>query len=293
MIYKALMETNSDSFYVKDLYGRLTLVNKKGLNDLGDGREDQVIGWSDYELLGKEIGDRTRQQEDYVIKTGNELNGVIENKDEYSPNSYWSSTTKIPLRDPDGNIVGLIGITRNISDLKFREEQLKTMATHDSLTKLYNRVGLIECLEEMIQTPDQMLAVMEIDLDHFKLINDTYHHKTGDQFLIWFADLLQTTVDGQGIAARVGGDEFIIVLEKMTAIKTAIQFGYQLFERFDSMIEERFRSLGVGMSIGASFYPFDSRDPYHLIDLADEAMYQVKRSGKGGFDFKDRLSLKK
>jgi PAS domain S-box-containing protein len=168
MIFNALMETNSDSFYVKDLYGRLTLVNKKGLNDLKDGREDLVIGWTDYELLGKEFGDQTRQQEDYLIETGNDVSGVIENRDDRSPNSYWSSTTKIPLRDPDGKIVGLVGITRNISDLKLREEQLKYMATHDSLTKLYNRVGLIEYLEEKIQKPDQIMAVLAIDLDHFK-----------------------------------------------------------------------------------------------------------------------------
>ncbi len=153
MVFNALMGTNSDSFYVKDTYGRLTLVNKKGLNDLRDGREDLVIGWTDYELLGKEFGDQTRQQEDYLIQTGNDVSGVIENRDERTPNSYWSSTTKIPLRDPDGKIVGLVGITRNISDFKFREEQLKYMATHDSLTKLYNRVGLIEYLEEKIQKP--------------------------------------------------------------------------------------------------------------------------------------------
>ncbi len=136
------------------------------------------------------------------------------------------------------------------------------------------------------------MAVLAIDLDHFKRINDTYHHKAGDQFLIWVADLLQTIIQDKGIAVRVGGDEFILVLDKIQSIKSAITVGYQLYETFETTLDARYRELEIGLSVGASFYPLDSDDPYQLIDLADEAMYKVKRTGKGSFQWEDSLKNK-
>ena len=283
MIIRALLDANNDSFYIKDRLGRMNIVNQRVLMDLGSA--DQVIGRTDSDFFGAEFGQKTRMDEEHLFNTGIALEGLIEVRGDAQSGLFWSSTTKIPLKDPEGKIVGLIGITRNINEIKIREQKLHILATHDPLTNVYNRTGLVDRLDDMIHQSGNQFAVLAIDLDNFKQINDVYLHKTGDDFLTWFAWLLKANLRGNDIVARVGGDEFVVILNKIEQKSNISGYCEKLYANFAFSIEERFRSLGVGMSIGISIYPNDSRSANQLLEQADVALYEAKDKNKGTFRF--------
>jgi diguanylate cyclase (GGDEF)-like protein len=283
MICNALFNTDSDSIYIKDTQGKFNLINKRVKMELEENGSKSVIGKTDKELFDRAFGEKTWKEEENLIATGIAIDGVIEVRGDAQMGLYWSSTTKIPLRDPLGNIVGIIGITRNINELKIREQKLEIMATHDSLTNVYNRYGLVGHLEEIIHQSEKMFAVMAIDLDNFKRINDLFLHKTGDEFLIWFSWLLKTNLRGNDIVARVGGDEFVVILNRINQTEDATGFCKKLYNNFTQSIEERFLEAGIGMSIGISFYPDGSKNPNQLLEQADIALYRAKENGKGKY----------
>lgn len=285
MVYAALIGTDTDSIYIKDCHGRFNIVNQRVIHEMGINNLDEIIGKTDKDLFGEEFGSRTENEELPLYTNGEPIAGVVEWREEIPSNRYWTSTTKIPLKNKTGEVVGLIGITRNISELKINEQNLQYMATHDPLTAIYNRIGLLERLQEFTCQPDSKLAVLAIDIDNFKQINDHYYHKAGDEFLKWFSWILKSTLRGNDIVARLGGDEFIVIMENITDVESASSFCKKLYNNFEASIEGRFKKIGVGISIGISIFPHDSNDPNYLLDKADEALYYVKQNSKGHYQY--------
>ena len=283
VVFHALMDTETDSIYIKDCDGCFRLINRRVSIELDE--HQPVIGKSDSDMFGKEFGENTHREEQNMFASGRAVDGVIQVRGDAQSGLYWSSTSKIPLKDDDGNILGLIGITRNINELKIREQKLQILATHDPMTNVYNRAGLVDRLDDIIHQSGKMFAVLAIDLDNFKRINDTYLHKTGDEFLIWFAWLLKTNLRGNDIVARLGGDEFVVILNKINQEEDAGTFCNKLNQNYDRAVEERFKALQVGMSIGISIFPNDSTNPDKLLEQADKALYDVKQKNKGEYKF--------
>ena len=128
----------------------------------------------------------------------------------------WTSSSKLPLKNAAGEIVGLVGITREINELKQKEMDLQHIATHDRLTSLPNRYLFFDRLEQTINRAKRnqtLCAILFLDLDHFKIINDQQGHDAGDEFLKLVAIQLQNAVRISDTVARLGGDEFAILLE--------------------------------------------------------------------------------
>ncbi|MEH7076700.1 sensor domain-containing protein [Neobacillus drentensis] len=176
-------------------------------------------------------------------------------------------------------------VGRDITERKKAEKTIQYMAFFDSLTGLPNRNQFRNHLNEVLtKQVDKMLAVLFIDLDRFKIINDTKGHTVGDFILKKVANRLADTVSSEGIVSRQGGDEFIILLDD-TDKENATRVAQQILTEFSNPLEVNNQEFFVTPSIGISLYPLDGMDVETLIKNADTAMYQAKERGKNNFRF--------
>ncbi len=163
------------------------------------------------------------------------------------------------------------------------QKQLTHLATHDALTKLPNRHFFNEQLSTALFHADrrkQQVALLFMDLDGFKQVNDTHGHKAGDLLLLVVAERIRNTVRREDLVARMGGDEFTVILAELSQVSDAEKVAQKIIESINRPIECEGTSCHVGISIGISYYPVNATHPDDLIRLADDAMYEAKSSGK-------------
>ena len=192
------------------------------------------------------------------------------------------------VRDADGEVINFIGSFEDITERKRAEDRIRHLAHHDALTGLPNRFNLHERMDQAIAFARRFgkrLAVMLIDLDHFKTINDTLGHHVGDQLLVQVAQRLEASVRASDIVARLGGDEFVVVLAGLDADADATPIADHLVERIAEPYTVAGKELRTAPSVGICFYPDDAREIGELIKNADIAMYRAKASGRGNYQF--------
>ena len=179
---------------------------------------------------------------------------------------------------------GLAVTLRDITEVKEKESQLKQLALTDALTHLPNRHWMNQQLPFIMEAAEKnghQFAVLFIDLDNFKTINDTLGHKVGDAYLQSVAQILQQSVRKQDHVLRLGGDEFMILLNELDSPDIALEIAGHLLNRLrDSDTLDANSSLSPRASIGVAFYPENATTPEGLVQAADIAMYEAKRSGK-------------
>ncbi|MBU2641163.1 MAG: EAL domain-containing protein [Gammaproteobacteria bacterium] len=200
----------------------------------------------------------------------------------------WLETHAVPLRDTQGKITALLSVTRDITERKAATEHIQHLAHHDALTDLPNRSLLHERLTQAIllaQRKNEALAVMFLDLDRFKHVNDSLGHQVGDRLLVEVARRLQTCVRASDTLARLGGDEFVLVLADVTGTHDATHAVQKMFAVLQQPFLLEGRELTITPSIGISLFPEDGRNADELIRNADAAMYQAKEAGRSTFHF--------
>ena len=186
--------------------------------------------------------------------------------------AIWSS-------DEPPRYTGAIGKVMDIHDSRMMMDNLKRMATHDAMTGLLNHATAKKRIEDrLLERPEGNFALAIIDLDHFKQANDTYGHMFGDEVLIHLADKLRQCIRGGDIAARVGGDEFLILLECKREVEPAIQ-------RIFASLEGQYKDFPISISMGVATTQGQGTDYDTLFQAADQALYTVKRSGRGHYRF--------
>lgn len=189
-------------------------------------------------------------------------------------------------RNQDGRVTQVVGTALDITELKEAELKLEFLANHDPLTGLINRSVLHTRLEHAMQVckrENTLVAVCFIDLDDFKFINDRYGHTVGDSVLVEVARRLQNRVREEDSLSRVGGDEFILVIERLPDEETAIKILHELLHVFDRPIQVKEASFKVSISMGVSFFPQHGQSIDRLSRNADTAMYRAKETGKNNF----------
>lgn len=193
-----------------------------------------------------------------------------------------------PIFDDHGTFVGYRGAGRDITEEFNAQKQLLFLARHDALTGLPNRVMLKDRLEETLAKSRESgggVAILSIDLDDFKLVNDTLGHAAGDALLSEAARRMQATVRDIDTAARIGGDEFIIVQAESTGWESARALAIRLIERLSEDVEVNSDIARCGVSIGISLYPDDGENVEELMRHADLALYRAKAQDQNSFCF--------
>ncbi|WP_409523074.1 cache domain-containing protein [Nitrincola sp. MINF-07-Sa-05] len=265
----------------------------------------RITGFTREEVLGQNprILNSGRQSQDYykhlwqsLIKTGH-WSGEVWNRRK-DGEVYAEMLTISAVKNARGNTTHYVSLFSDITDLKRHEQQLRHIAHYDALTHLPNRILLADRMHQaMAQAIRQghLLAVVYLDLDGFKAVNDTHGHQAGDTLLIKVAARMQEALRDGDTLARLGGDEFVAVLVDLDSQESCIPILDRLLKAVAKPIQLDSASAEVSASIGVTFYPESSSsglvtDADQLLREADQAMYQAKMSGKSRYCFFDQIA---
>jgi diguanylate cyclase (GGDEF)-like protein/PAS domain S-box-containing protein len=193
--------------------------------------------------------------------------------------SHWFNLIGHPIFDDHGSITGFRGIGRDVTAGHEASEKVNFLARYDSLTGLLNRSSFAKAVETLCEEKSSFALVM-IDLDNFKSINDTYGHQAGDRLLQGIAGRIHQSIRPQDIGARLGGDEFAVMIAGADG-EEGLAVAQRLAVRLGETFEADSITIHPGASIGISACPRDAHDPQRLMMLADLALYKAKEQGKG------------
>ena len=199
----------------------------------------------------------------------------------------WITTSYRPQFDGKGNVTGVIGRVLDLSERKRAEQQMEYQAYHDSLTGLANRRLFQEHLTlalALAQRKRRPVAVLVLDLDHFKVVNDSLGHTLGDTLLKEVANRLRLSVREGDVVARVGGDEFTIVLQELEKKEDAAAMAQRVLRIIAEPMEVEGQRLYITTSIGITVFPDDGEDAETLLKNADNAMYRAKAVGRNTYE---------
>jgi PAS domain S-box-containing protein len=209
-----LLSSAEERVYFKDRLSRFLLVSAGWVDACAPGRTAaELIGKTDFDVFGDEHASAAFEDEQQIIRTGEPVVGKVERETYVGRPDRWVSSTKMPLRDADGRIIGTFGISRDVTAQIRAEKALAHQALRDPLTGLPNRIALMDRLAQALLGMERhrsRVAVLFVDLDNFKEINDSYGHDAGDLVLIEVARRLSALTRRSDTVARLGGDEFVI-----------------------------------------------------------------------------------
>lgn len=251
----------------------------------------EMTGYDDQEIIGKspDILQSDQHEASYFqeiwgsVRQNGSWQGEIWNKNKEG-DVYPGLLTISTIEDDQGVITHYVGIFHDISEQKASEQHYQDMAHHDGLTKLANRTLFLQLLDQAKREAaisKQPLAILFLDLDGFKNINDTAGHDAGDAMLIAVANRLRENVRKNDVIARLGGDEFILILANIDQKAIIQRVAENLITSINRPAMHEGKDISVGASIGAICYlPGDMTSNEELINQADDAMYEAKQSGK-------------
>ncbi|MCC5635087.1 EAL domain-containing protein [Nostoc sp. CHAB 5844] len=273
-------------FVIYDAERRLQFVNTFGVNRSGYS-EEALIGNTDEELFPSEVTNPYLQLLHKTIETRTLQTG--ECKINLPGGPFTVIVTYVPQLNENGEIYQILGHTYDITERKRVEEQLLHNAFHDALTGLPNRALFIERLKYALQQAKRqknyLFAVLFIDLDRFKVINDSLGHVIGDQFLLTIASRLGVCIRSSDTSARFGGDEFTILLEPIQNVSDVIKIAERIQQELVLPIEldghEVFTTASIGIALSSTV---DYDQPEDLLRDADTAMYRAKALGRARYE---------
>ena len=270
-----ILDQIHESVLTMDMNGFITSWNKGA---------ERLFGYSAVEAVGRNIiflyEDEEAGFHDSFLEMGGRLMEVRRKKK--SGEVFWASLSLSPLCDMHDRSIGLIAYITDITERKQAEERIHHLAYYDALTNLPNRSLLTKLVDQALtvaQRSKQTGCVMFIDLNRFKMINDTLGREVGDALLCEVAQRFRLALRDQDIVARLGGDEFAIGLFDISQHYEASMVAQKLLHSLTAPFIIDGHDLRVGASIGISVYPQDGQDAETLLRLADIAMYRAKQGG--------------
>ncbi len=287
-LLETLMENVPDSIYFKDLESRFTRINRYAAQRYGVSSPAHAIGRTDFDFFTEEHAAKARRDEQEIIRTGQALVNVEEKETLPGGGVRWVSTTKLPLRDRVGNIVGTFGISRDITHRKTAEEQLQHRAFYDPLTDLPNRALFLDRLQHLFNRSRRAMghapfAVLYLDLDRFKAINDSLGHQAGDELLVGIARRLQSCVRPGDTLARMGGDEFTVLLDDIASEADATRVADRIHQELATPLKLRDSEVYTSVSVGIALSSAGYDCPEDMLRDADTAMYRAKAAGRARY----------
>jgi diguanylate cyclase (GGDEF)-like protein/PAS domain S-box-containing protein len=308
-LYRYMVNSSPDIIYMLDPKGCFTFINDR-IESLLGYKKDELIGQHYSELVFPE----DLKEAGYVFnerRTGERASRNVEMRlrckdSACAPRHFETDTLPIvlsslgmyviPEEGEDESYVGTYGVARDITDRKHAEEIIHYQAFHDLLTGLPNRALFKDRLKLSISQAhrrEQQLAVMFLDLDRFKLVNDTLGHVRGDELLQLVATRLVACMREGDTIARVGGDEFMILIPEVTGEADVTRTAQKIIKELEQPFVLEGHEVFVSTSIGISMFPEHGDSQDTLIKNADIAMYHIKEEGRDGYEyFNDEMKAK-
>lgn len=274
--YRSLIESTEDSIYLVNRECRYLFINKKHLTRMGL-RPDQFLGHFYHEFHSPEETSKFIADVNQVIETGESCQSEHMSKRD---NRHFLQTLS-PVKDQDGNIAAITVISKDISDRKRMEEELRSLSLTDELTGLYNRRGFLALADQYLKIVNRMknkISILYADLDDLKTINDTFGHQEGDRAIIETAEILRETFRESDVAARIGGDEFVVMPAVMSNASLEMVLD-RLHKNIAQVNTQTGRNYQISISYGIAFY--DPEQPCtieELLSRGDRMMYENKKS---------------
>jgi len=286
-----LLASSEERLFFKDLESRFLFVSQGFLSALADGRSlDEVIGKTDFDIFSRPHAEAAFEDEQRVIAAGEPMVAKIERETFVDRPDVWVSTTKLPLRDELGNIIGTWGISRDVSAQQEAERALAHQALHDSVTGLANRVALMDRLAQSLVGLERRLGrvgLLFIDLDRFKDVNDSQGHDAGDRVLIEVGKRLTSVARRVDTVARLGGDEFVVLCVSLNDDDDVRLIADRVVRAIRAPIMIDGRALTISGSVGVVVTGDPQDEPGELLRRADVALYSAKRAGRDCFEVFD------
>jgi len=280
------VEQAADSIIITDDQGVIEYVN---------GGFEETTGYSREDALGRTPGLVKSGMHDAAfysklwstIQSGNVFRDVFVNR-RRDGGLYYEEKTITPLRDPQGNITHFVSSGKDITERIQTQERLQHLAQHDMLTGLPNRALLMDRLSQAMAWDKRHgggVALLFLDLDRFKLLNDSMGHDRGDRLLQWLAARLRVCVREGDTVARLSGDEFALVLQDIVSVDEVLPVARKVLECIADPLDLDGVEVAPTASIGIALFPDDGVEPNELLRQAEIAMYRAKAEGRGGCQF--------
>ena len=280
-----VINTVADPIFVKNAKHQWIVLNDAYCDLIGFS-QNQLIGKFDYDFFPKHEADVFIKNDEYVFKTHKFLEKE-EQLTDINGKLHLIATKRSLHKDSAGNLF-LVGIIRDITERKFQEDHFRYIAYHDALTGLPNRKAFTEELHESLswaKNSNCLLALLFVDLDGFKQVNDSLGHKMGDLLLVTVAQKLSNCLRGSDTVSRLGGDEFTIILRKIPNAEVAAKIADKILRTITEPIALENHNATVSASIGISIYPDNADNCETLLKQADAAMYRAKHLGRNRYEF--------
>ncbi len=280
------VDNSASGILITDTSGTIEYVNDRMCEISGYNR-DQLIGQNPRILKSGETDPSIYQSMWETLNAGNDWRGELKNRT-CSGEVIWCMESISAIQDEDGRVSNYVAVVENVNERKFAESTIERLAFYDPLTDLPNRRLLQQRLHAGMARSlrnDQRMALLYLDLDRFKLINDTMGHSAGDVVLKEAASRLKSVLRESDLLARLGGDEFAILIEDIVSADQIGHLANRLIAAISEPITVLNKAIYVTISIGISVFPDDATDIDSLASNADAAMYTAKQSGRNAYRF--------
>ncbi|HEX5808820.1 MAG TPA: sensor domain-containing diguanylate cyclase [Anaerolineales bacterium] len=274
--YRILLDESSDPIFMFNADGAYRYVNRAFADGVGR-RMDEIIGYKIWDVFSKDEADKRFAVVQWVFENGQQR--VIEVRVPRPDGDHYYITTAKPVFSADSQVSSVICISKEITERKRMEDELRYLSTHDALTGLYNRHFFQTEMERIQGSRLFPVSILMADLDNLKVINDRNGHKAGDESIVKAAQLLKKSFRTEDIIARVGGDEFGVLLPQTGAAELA-----EIVSRLSHEIAGQQDAL-FSLSMGWAFAG-ENASLMDLMHQADVQMYQEKKRRKEGPSFR-------
>ncbi len=280
------VEQSPASVMITDPQGKIEYVNPKF---------EELTGYSLHEVQGRrpgflqsDVSDPEERAEIWrAVRQGQEWRGELHSRKK-DGDPFWEYASISPIKSDDGKVTHILAANEDITARKDYEQKLLHSEHFDSLTQLPNRTLAFDRLTRVVvqnRDQDAVVAVMCVDLDNFKIINDTLGHATGDELLVESARRIVATVGEAPTVARVGGDEFLVILSDLGSVVEAEVAASKILATFAEPFNLDGRDVFISASVGITASPADGNEAQVLLRNADAAMHKAKELGRGAYRF--------
>lgn len=283
--FRSLTELSSDWFWEQDAQQQFTRLEGR------QPRDEPMLAETGLGKTGRERGFEVEggwEAHQALIDAQRPFRDVIMRQATADGSTRYLRVSGEPIRDGDGRFIGYRGVTRDITKEKLVEADIRHAAAYDGLTGLPNRTHFSQLLNHAIDSArryQRQFALFYIDLDRFKIINDSLGHEAGDHLLQSVGTRLSDCVRKSDVVARLGGDEFVTLIHSVREREDVEAVARKVLAAASSPVTLHGNVCHVSASIGICMYPADGADEATLMQSADDAMYKVKEEGKNGYRF--------